>query len=430
MPLTKSPRGSFWRNTAGGISVMYALTLPALMGFTGLGVEVAYWYVSKRNSQSAADAGAVAGALELTYGGDKSDIHDQAVAEAVRNGFSNGAGTAIAVNNPPLAGAYKGDKTAVEVVLDTQHDTMFAAVVYAGDVTVEARAVARQAPGTDVCVLALNKTAHDAVTNQGNVALNLEDCTIASNSTQNDSISLSGDSTLNAESLWTSGKVDAGNNATVNIENTPVEQGFPIDDPYKNTPIPSTTSPCIKAKTITGTTTLTTSGFESNPTTICTPNQDVHLVGGDVINVEPGVYVFDNVGLKVDAGATLTCNACSPGGKGVTFVFTGDTANQVGAVDINGSATVKLNAPSSGTYSGLLFYQDPKAANNSNHNSTINGGANIELTGALYFPSTHLNMNGDLGGNSECTWWWRTRLRLVAAASSIRRNARITASRS
>jgi hypothetical protein len=392
----------FFRNTSGAVVFVYALALPALVGFAGLGAEIGYWYVSKRNIQSAADAGATAGALELTYGGDSNDIHAQALAEAVRNGFKTGPGASVDVDNPPLTGAFAGDATAVEVVLGVRRSTMFAALVDDKEVEIRARAVARRVPGGDACILALDQSAHDAVTNIGSATLNIDGCIVASNSKQSDAISLGGSSILNADSLWTSGKIYEGSNATVNIKTSPVEQGYPLDDPYAGTPIPATTSPCIKANTIGGSMTISNAG-PGFPTTICSPGSTLHLTGSDDIDFQPGTYVFNNVGLKVDAGASITCSACSPGGEGVTFVFTGSSGNQVGTVDINGSATVRLNAPSEGTYAGMLFYQDPIATNNSSHTSTINGGANIALTGALYFPSTEVGLNGDVTGTSECT---------------------------
>ena len=79
--------------------------------------------------QSAADAGATAGALELTYGGDKVAIETQALDEAKRNGFKKTASTSFVVNHPPLSGAYAGDPTAVEVVLDVQREATFASAL-------------------------------------------------------------------------------------------------------------------------------------------------------------------------------------------------------------------------------------------------------------------------------------------------------------
>ena len=392
----------FFFDTVGSVAVVYALALPVLMGFAGLGVEVGYWYASERSLQSAADAGATAGALELTYGGSHSDIHDQALAEAERNGFSNQAGTSFTVNRPPVSGAYSGDPTAVEVVLDVPKKTTFASILDVKKVGIAARAVARQSPGGDACIFALSPTEHDAVTNSGGATLDIQGCIVAANSKQPDAISLGGSSTLKADSMWTVGGIDEGSNATVDIKTSPVTQGFPLTDPYANTPIPSPTSPCIQANTIGGMMTINNSGG-GYPTTICSPGSNVHLTSSDSIDFEPGTYVFNNVGLQVGAGATVTCSMCSPGGAGVTFIFTGSSASQVGSVDINGGATMNLNAPSGGTYSGLLFYQDPIAANTSSNNSKLNGGANVQLTGALYFPSNHVTVNGDLAGSSECT---------------------------
>lgn len=393
------------RNTSGAVAIIYALALPALVGFAGLSAEVGYWYVSKRDLQSAADAGAVAGALEMTYGGDKFDIHDQALAEAKRNGFSNTGGATIAVNRPPLHGAYTGDPTAVEVVLVVPRHPMFFSIFSNKDVDIGARAVGRQTPGGDACVLALSKTAHDAVKIWGSTSLNLNGCIVASNSKQSDSLSMGGSSTLNAESLWTAGNIYQGSNASVSLAHDPVEQGYPLNDPYAGTPIPTAgpSSYSYKANDISGTMTLQNAGDPANPTMITTPSTSLHLTSSDDINLEPGIYVFDNVSLKVDGGATLSCNLCSPGGLGVTLVFTGSSSSQVGSVDINGGASVTLNATASGTYSGMLFFQDPIAPNTNSSASDFNGGANIQLTGALYFPSSDVTVTGNVGGSSECT---------------------------
>ena len=45
---------------------MTALALPALIGGTGLGVEVSYWYLTQRSMQNAADSAAIAAATNGT----------------------------------------------------------------------------------------------------------------------------------------------------------------------------------------------------------------------------------------------------------------------------------------------------------------------------------------------------------------------------
>ena len=96
----------------------------------------------------------------------------------------------------------------------------------------------------------------------------------------------------------------------------------------------------------------------------------------------------------------------------MTFVLTSSgSVNNIGTIQINGTATVVLNAPSAGSasagpggiYEGLLFYQDPRAPTQLSKSGILNGGASSSLVGATYFPSNNVTWSGNLTGNSECT---------------------------
>src|SRR5215472_270175 len=69
----------------------------------------------------------------------------------------------------------------------------------------------------------------------------------------------------------------------------------------------------------------------------------------------------------------------------------------VGNVQISRGSTVTLQAPSSGTFSGLLLIQDPLAASaaGATADTAFNGGLGMNLTGLLYFPSTTVAFNGN-----------------------------------
>ena len=71
-----------------------------------------------------------------------------------------------------------------------------------------------------------------------------------------------------------------------------------------------------------------------------------------------------------------------------------NTANgySYGPVLITGQATVNLTAPTSGTYSGILFYQDRTITSSSNN--SIEGTSNPRMVGSLYFPTTPLLITG------------------------------------
>src|SRR4029079_18938819 len=99
-----------------------------------------------------------------------------------------------------------------------------------------------------------------------------------------------------------------------------------------------------------------------------------------------GVYVVQGA-LKVNANAVVA-------GSGVTIFMAGSNS-----YIMNGNATVSLSAPTSGTYSGVLFYGDRTGTA---AQSTFNGTADSLLTGAIYFPRQHVHYLGNLSGTGGC----------------------------
>jgi hypothetical protein len=57
-------------------------------------------------------------------------------------------------------------------------------------------------------------------------------------------------------------------------------------------------------------------------------------------------------------------------------------------VTIQNGATVNLSAPATGTYKGVLFFQD----RTNSHAAAIEGGASSVINGVLYFPDAPLTV--------------------------------------
>ena len=65
---------------------------------------------------------------------------------------------------------------------------------------------------------------------------------------------------------------------------------------------------------------------------------------------------------------------------------------------MNNGATVTFSAPTTGTYKGVLFFQDRSIT--SSVVASFQGGAAMKLTGSLYFPTTQVQYtNGAAGVN-------------------------------
>jgi hypothetical protein len=373
----------------GVVGILFALAMPVLIGFTALGTEAGLWYLGKRNLQTAADVAAVSAAFEIlgSSGGEVSSAGQ----EAERHGFDAASGT-IQVNSPPTAGTAAGDEDAVEVVLTQPRPLLFAGLFLGGPVDITVRAVARMNATSTACVLALDPAAYRALDVVGTANLQMPGCVLAANSSNPEAISIRGNATVQALTLSTSGDYDVSGSGTLVTQTPPRTGANPLGNPYADRAIPSYGA-CNQT------------GYKRTSKTPVTLSPGVYCNGMDfgsqsVVDFSPGTYVVDQGVFNVNGGAEITCTGCT-GTAGVTIVLTG-SGTSYATVRINGGAAVSLKAPTSGSYSGLLFFQDDDAPGGGSN--VINGGATMNLSGALYFPSQSVDFNGNAAsGGASCT---------------------------
>lgn len=374
---------SMLREDVGAIGITMAIAAPVLLGAVGLGVEVGLWYQSKREIQTAADAAAVAGAIERLRG-QIASVESVAYDGAARNGFAPGGEVEIDVFSPPQSGVRAGASTAVEVQIRRNHGRLFTALFGEGAVLVGARAVASVEFNGKACVLALDPEAAAAVRAQGNPTITMSGCIIAANSADDAAIVIGGNSTLSADSLWVVGDYSFGGSASLDVVNPPITHAWPIDDPYAGLEVPEF------------------AGCSANDTQIG-PNQTVTLspgvycggmkLQGDV-TLQPGTYIMDRGDFEATAQSRVRC-ACNSPEDGVTIILTSSgSASQIGTVDIRGGADIVLRAPSGegDPMRGIAFYQDRLAP--TGPVSKFNGGSSMLLTGTFYFPRQLVEWTG------------------------------------
>jgi Flp pilus assembly protein TadG len=359
----------------GSVVVPVALALPVLLGGMSLAVETGLWFASKRDLQTAADSGALSGAWELQGSGGTSGAVALASADARRNAHFADRPFSIDVFTPPATGAYAGNSRAVEVQVK-RTEPLLLARMFIDDVQVTARAVAITGAPGDYCVVALDKAAADAAEFSGNASINLVNCGVAANSDNDQALLVSGSATLAAQFIETVGGYAQSGAGRLLVE-TRITGSTPIVDPFRHLPVPPP-GPCSGTNSYKNVVTI-------GPQTWC---------GGVTFNAQadvtflPGVYIVNGGEFRVNAGAHLH-------GSGVTIILTGSAGN-IATARINGGAEVSLSAPTSGTYSGVLFYQDRLAG--SGGVNYFNGGAEMNLTGVIYFPSQEVRFSG---GSSE-----------------------------
>ncbi len=402
------------RDNRGAAATIVAVALPVLIGFETLGVETGLWYMIKRQSQSAADAAAVAAVHEIIAG--RTDVAGEltlaANSAAAQNGYT---GTA-----PELVYPYNDAIVANGVAVALQRSQKVFGSSFLPDVTIASRAVAVLRVLDDVCVLALSSTGAGVEVDSAS-HLQAPGCAVAANSTSQNAINIRNHSgALIAATLATPGEIS--------LQGSPIDPAAPpsafgptprmligatsIPDPYANMSAHAFLSSQIPAtdaainSLLTGAMTLIPGHYSGG----------ISVGTNASVDLRPGVYYVTEGDFSIAAGATVTCTTC--GASGVTIVLTSATAGpgSIGSVRIAKGATVTLRAPNSGTFSGLLFIQDQLATSNggATPDSVLAGGSSMNLTGLLYFPTTEVRFEGNPG--ATCTLLIASRVVIDGAA--------------
>jgi hypothetical protein len=301
----------------------------------------------------------------------------QAKAITAAQGYVDGQnGTSVTVNRPPSSGSYTSNTSAIEVIVQQPQPRFLSGLFLASNPTVNARAVTVVSSTGPACILALDPTANQAITVSGSADVNSPGCDLAANSSSSNAINMSGSSALTTPCLVAVGGVTVTSGLALTKCSTPTTGASVTSDPYASVPAPTPSGPCL---TVPGTQTVSLSaGYYCS---------GLHIGGSQTATFAPGVYYISGGNFKVDGSAS---------GTGVTFYTTAGNS-----VSINGSGTTTFSAPTSGTYSGIVFFGD--RAGNTSTNNQINGGSNTQITGVAYFPTENLTFAGGASAASNCT---------------------------
>jgi Flp pilus assembly protein TadG len=363
----------FGPDARAGTAIVFALCLPIILGFLGLGSEVGYWYYEGRKLQSAADIAAFQAAVSLQNGNTKDQATTAARTGAMANGWSSTSGT-ITFNNPPTSGSNKNTNS-VEVVLTLKLPRYFTALFSnTGYVPITARAVATKGVSGSACILALNPTATQEINVSGSGNINSPNCDVVADSTASNAFRMTGSAQITAPCIVTPGDVSVTSGLHLNKCTAATVHAAAVPDPYASVPAPTPTGPCITVP--------------NNAATL-SPGYYCHgLATSWTVTFQPGVYYVAGGGLNMSAGTHAT-------GSGVTFYVV--AGNQTA---VSGSATATLSAPTSGTYSGIVFFGDRSATSG---NNAFSGGTSTLITGAVYYPTQNVTYSGGTSTANACT---------------------------
>ena len=241
-----------YRDRRGAAAVILAIALSGIVGFAGLGSEVAAWYYITRSMQGAADSAVATAAAELasatssgsTVTGDQLTSAARSVASTFnfRNGTSS---TTVTVNNPPATttnltactSPFTSFNCYVELIISQPQTPLLSAVFMSTGPTITARAVAKANMNvTDQgCVVTLNRTASRALQNSGSGALTFTACALYDNSNATDALYQGGSGQITTQAAYvvggSSGAITATDGITTGVN--------PTNDPYAWVPSPT-----------------------------------------------------------------------------------------------------------------------------------------------------------------------------------------------
>jgi len=365
--------------------IMMSMGTVFLMGILGLVVDVGWGYYRKQVLQAAVDSAVLAGTVDASAIGSVTCNTGGIVCQSatactsattagtnfysackygVRNGVSNANLSIAAGTTSPINGVtvnYWVTATASEPVKPT---FLQALGVRTGTVSASATGASISSGGGGGCIYVLDPSAGQAFNMNGSHIVTGCGIFVNSNNTSNavfgNGSSLSvGSASLNmvtGAGLFCNG---CGSMPTPN-------RGASQPDPLADLPAPAF-SGCDHSNYLYNGSTGTT----LNPGVYC---GGISINGSGNITFNSGNYILNGGGLKINGAQAVT-------GSHVFFYNT-SSGYTSGPLLLNGSGSQTFTPPTSGTYQGILFYQDHNVCSSTSH--TVNGGSNLVYTGSIY----------------------------------------------
>lgn len=382
------------KNEKGAMIVLVALAMPVLLGGVGLVMDNGAMFDLKRRAQSAADAAALAAANEIRVQNDQG-LEGAAVRDAELNGFRHGGDTEVVINQPPSTGPNAGDNRFVEVIVRERAPRLFMAALTDTRHQIQARAVAGVVAANN-CTWTLNKTDRYSFDVTGTSSVVFNDCGLHVNSDHTQAARTAGGGQLTAQSVDVVGGYEG-----VGFTPSPRTDAYQIDDPFEELQPPTFSSACDhrRLRILTDTT--------LDPGVYC---GGITLVSDPKVELNPGIYILMGGGLEVSSLASFK-------GERVGFYNTEKAGYPYDGIKINAQADVSLSAPVDGEMKGILFFQDRDVTpNGGSATNVFNGGADVSLSGAFYFPTTDVHLAGNFSGDGN---------KLLLAANNIEVNGNV-----
>ena len=376
--------------------VIFVLILPIIMGLMGLIFDVGYLYRHKRIMQTAADAGAMAGAQTLKRK-NFSNVNTYVLYDAGKNGFDGSGGETRTVNRPPSSGDFTADSDFVEVIITEDVPTFFMGFFGQNSVQVSARGVGGVLPGPG-CIYVLDGSADKSFEVSSGSGVFATGCGVTVSSCSDEALSVTSGSTLDATSIDVCGDVDDSGSTVNPNPNTGVCPGVPCargEDPLADLAEPSVQGGCDFVDFKTSSLGTPGSRHQIFPGNYC---NGISIESGSHVYFNDGRYNLLGGGLRISSGSTAE-------GDAIGFFNTEGGGFGYSPISIDSSSEARFSAQSgdsTGVMDGIIFWQDRNI--NGNYDNKIESNTNSWFEGTFYFSTQHLMFHSNTTGQSNSDW--------------------------
>jgi Flp pilus assembly protein TadG len=354
--------------------------LTVLLGVAALAVDVSILMAARRQAQGAADAAALAAASTLLGDSAPYTATKNTAQNVAKANYADTSHLTVTANIPPTQGTFKNitsnsHGSYVEVIVEWNQTTCFSGVFGFSTIPVSARAVARvRLVPVAPALLLLDPTDPSVLSTTGNGSIVVKNGSIVVDSNSASAITTSGShgviSDANPGQILVTGNPGYSGSG---ISPTPTPSQPPTPDPLRTLAAPTQPS-AAPAPTTSGGVTTYYPGYYAN---------GLSLTGGYKAVFSPGTYFMNGtVTVNGNPSSSLT-------GNGVTIYLDPNATLSLG-----GNGNVTLSPPTSGTYQGLVVYQDRSNANG----MQIAGNGKLNVTGTVYAPAATVSISGNGDG--------------------------------
>jgi hypothetical protein len=364
---------------------MTALLLVTLLSVTALAVDAGFIFDYRLKMGAASDAAARQAALEirrdasLAAPANASRLTAFARNAAALNGFADGVdGIVVTARTPPQApSSFSGMTGYVEVLVSQVKPTFFMRVLGQATMAVATRATAGYGSSA-VCITALAPSGNGLFI-VGNGSVTAPGCTVNVKSNANVTAATS----IDLVGPYGSGAINIGGTVTP-VASYAASKMEPdgnlcgptcaaqIVDPLDSLPTPTNPGGCTTLNFTAGSHIVVPGCYDSISISGGMTVVDFQGIAGQVYYIATGNVTIAN--------ATVT-------GTNVTMYLAAASARSLLV-----SGSIALSAPATGSYPGILFYQNRTSTAMF---SQFTGGGTMTLTGTLYFKNTEVDYTGN-----------------------------------